>query len=297
MQFLLLFFSVTLSRCLLEPVDSGVPANGSERVWLEDYEVARQAAIEQRRQLLIYFTGDLTDKMARSFEQTLVDPEVQQQLSQQYVLVRVKSSACIDLEGKSVRILDQESFQAMNGRAGLAIVDYLHVDAPYYGQTVGCLPFEDPVYYAPPYQSKRSVLAFLSLPPGTITQRMMIYALRVHPEAPESTSGVAHPVLMQACCEHSRNQANRGLQGHHGWERRFQEIWKQTKGKPPIEVCAESWPGKTLLAACLDCVHSWRQSAGHWNAVHSDQPAYGFDICRGKNGIWYATGILGAKAN
>jgi hypothetical protein len=58
-------------------------------------------------------------------------------------------------------------------------------------------------------------------------------------------------------------------------------------------VVAESWPGQELVEACVDCVHSWRQSSGHWSAVQGRQRAFGYDIRRGFNGIWYATGIFG----
>ena len=58
-------------------------------------------------------------------------------------------------------------------------------------------------------------------------------------------------------------------------------------------MVAESWGGETLVDACIECVHSWRQSSGHWNAVRRHQPLFGYDIKRGANGIWYATGIFG----
>ena len=69
-------------------------------------------------------------------------------------------------------------------------------------------------------------------------------------------------------------------------------------GKPcrrrsaPVEVVAESWPNQNLIDSCVDCVHSWRQSPGHWSAVQARQASYGYDIRRGGNGIWYATGIF-----
>ena len=59
------------------------------------------------------------------------------------------------------------------------------------------------------------------------------------------------------------------------------------------EVVAESWPGQDLVDAAEEAVHSWRQSPGHWSAVRSRQPVFGYDIKRGLNGIWYATGIFG----
>ncbi len=55
---------------------------------------------------------------------------------------------------------------------------------------------------------------------------------------------------------------------------------------------AESWPNEDLVEACVDCVHSWRQSPGHWSAVQDRHRMFGYDIKRGVNGIWYATGIF-----
>ena len=99
---------------------------------------------------------------------------------------------------------------------------------------------------------------------------------------------------MEACHSHCAHQADIGLQGHHRWESRFHEIWEKIDGgEAPVEVCAESWPDYDLLTAAIDCVNSWRQSSGHWNAVRGTHPNYGYDIQLGSNGIWYATGILG----
>jgi hypothetical protein len=61
------------------------------------------------------------------------------------------------------------------------------------------------------------------------------------------------------------------------------------------EIVAESWPNESLVEACIDCVDSWRQSPGHWGAVRANHPLFGYDIKRGRNGIWYATGIFGRR--
>jgi hypothetical protein len=47
-----------------------------------------------------------------------------------------------------------------------------------------------------------------------------------------------------------------------------------------------------MIDSCVDCVDSWRQSPGHWGAVRARQSRFGYDIRRGRNGIWYGTGIL-----
>ena len=74
---------------------------------------------------------------------------------------------------------------------------------------------------------------------------------------------------------------------------------ESARGLPSVggaqEVVAESWPSENLVEACIDCVDSWRHSPGHWEAVRSRHPLFGFDIQRGRNGIWYATGIFGHR--
>ena len=60
----------------------------------------------------------------------------------------------------------------------------------------------------------------------------------------------------------------------------------------PKEVCAESWPGQSLLEAAEECVASWQQSLGRWKAVSFRQAAYAYDMKQGSIGVWCATGIL-----
>ena len=103
-------------------------------------------------------------------------------------------------------------------------------------------------------------------------------------------------MLAREAQSHSSYQARIRNQGHHHWDGRFHRINRRIPGGLLAqEVVAESWPGEGLLEACIDCVDSWRQSPGHWSAVSSHQPVYGYDIKRGANGIWYATGIFGNR--
>jgi len=62
------------------------------------------------------------------------------------------------------------------------------------------------------------------------------------------------------------------------------------------EVVAESWGrvvgGESVLEAAFSCVDAWRGSPGHWGSVSRQHRYYGYDICRGANGTWYACGIF-----
>jgi len=168
---------------------------------------------------------------------------------------------------------------------GVFVVD--HTPGPYAGRIVSILPRTPGKYYS---FSPAHIDELASLPQASLTQRSLILAVRIHPENPQSTSGVCDPSLCVEAEAHSAHQARIGRQGHHGWETRSQRIAAGRGGA--AEVCAESWENQDLLDSCVDCVASWRQSGGHWNAVRSPQSAYGYDIRRGPNGIWYATGIF-----
>jgi hypothetical protein len=136
----------------------------------------------------------------------------------------------------------------------------------------------------------------LDLPKGSLTQRTLIWAVRTHPESPASASTSLFPVLEQETEKHAFHQASITLQGHHNWESRFHSInARLPDGLVSQEVCAESWPGQNLVEAAEECVHSWRQSSGHWDAVSRKHAYYAYDMKKGRNGVWYATGIFAVR--
>ncbi len=256
-----------------------------------DYRKAMQEAAEDRKMLFIYFHERRPTAAQLAFErETLADIEIQEKLKR-YVIVRVPRDAEITVEGKRVALLKHAAFAEMLGRQGVAVIDLAHAGAPYYGHVVSTFPFTPGKYYR-----KQALSIILDLPAGTLTQRTMIYAVRIHPESPASTQGQFHAVLADEADQHANHQAAILLQGHHSWDSRFHRINSRLpSGVLAQEVVAESWPNESLVEACIDCVHSWRQSPGHWGAVRSRHPLFGYDIKRGRNGIWYATGIFGRR--
>jgi hypothetical protein len=255
-----------------------------------DYLQAMTEAVEDRKLLFIYFYEPTPNAATRAFESlTLSDKGIQEKLNR-YVVARLPRDAAVEIDGQQVTLLAHPAFAEMKGRQGVAIIDMAHVRAEYYGRVVSTFAFTPGKYYR-----KEALSIILDLPPGTLTQRTMIYAVRIHPEAPASTQGVFHTVLADEAKGHSTYQATIHVQGHQSWDTRFQRISTQLNGSLPQEVVAESWPNEDLVEACVDCVHSWRQSPGHWGAVRSRHGLFGYDIKRGRNGIWYATGIFGRR--
>ncbi len=284
---------VSESEVTADPVQHTVnkPEPEPELYWHDDYQQAWDEAKEDSRMLFIYFHDVQLSAARRSFEaETLARPDIKAKLAE-FVLVKLPVDAKINAKGRPTTLLKHPAFAEMLGQHGIAIVDLAHRKADYYERVVSTFPFMRGKYYRGP-----SVGTILSLPPGTLTQRTMIYAVRTHPEAPASTQGKFHSVLAEEAKMQSDYQANILVQGHQNWENRFQRINARLPGGATAqEVVAESWPNESLVDACVDCVDSWRQSPGHWNKVRSRHPLFGFDIKRGRNGIWYATGIFGRR--
>lgn len=259
--------------------------------WMTDYAEATARAEGEERMLLVYFErADGTGGCAQFETETLLKAEVREHLDS-YVCLKLSVDAEVNLEGTKTVLLKHPSFAEMVGLPGVAIVDYSDPKAPYFGQVVSTFPFLKGNAYDP-----MQMHVILTLPPGKLTQRTLIYAVRTHPESPQSTSGRLDPYLLSEAESHSVHQARIRLQGHHAWESRFHRITGRLGGGLlATEVCAESWPGQNLLEAALDCVSCWRQSSGHWRSVRSAHPVFAYDIRRGSNGIWYATGIFGKR--
>jgi hypothetical protein len=98
--------------------------------------------------------------------------------------------------------------------------------------------------------------------------------------------------LLQEAQLQAEYQARSRVLGHQQWESRFQRIVSRLRGGAPRDICAESWPGQNLVDGAIECVHSWRSSSGHWSALRTRNRFFGFDMKRGSDGIWYATGIV-----
>lgn len=267
--------------------------------WHSDYFEAYQTASDQHKMLFIYFCNNASLR-ASAGQPIPLDPidsalsaAAERSKLDNFVLVRLPVDTQVTVDGRPIRLVDHGAFSELRRGPGLAIIDLAHSDASYYAYVVSACPFTPGKYY---HFDPEHVATLLDLPAGTITQRTMVFAVRIHPERPASTQGEASPVLYDEAQSHSRYQAAIQVQGHHQWDSRFRRIMARLLGRGtpgmPAEVVAESWPNENLVDSCIDCVDSWHHSSGHWSEVHAQHVGYGYDIQRGANGIWYATGIF-----
>ena len=259
--------------------------------WHTDYSRAVHVAKERGKMLLVFFHDPGKNGRSDRFEkETLGAPAVRKKL-QRCVCARLPLGKKIVVDGKELELLKHKSFREMLGKPGVAILDFTDPDSKHYGRVVSTFPLTYRLRYGP-----RQMQVILDLPPGTLTQRTMIYAVRTHPDRPASTDGEVDENLLREAGSHSEHQARIRRQGHHGWGARFPRInARLPRGLTAREVCAESWPGESLVEAAEECVRCWRQSSGHWSAVRARQGRYGYDMKRGPNGVWYATGIFGGR--
>jgi hypothetical protein len=214
--------------------NSSSDAQSQEIAWLGDYRQAVEAAETRGKMLVILFCNSPAGSPCRRFEtETLADPAVRKRL-QNHVCVKLPLDAKIAEAGKVVVLLEHAAFQEMSGGPGIAILDYAHKDSKYYGYVVSAFPMTGRLCYTP-----QQTVAMLELPPGTLTQRTLIWAVRTHPEHPASTQGEFAPFLAEEAESHSQYQASIRLQGHHGWGTRFQRILgRLPRGLTASEVCA-----------------------------------------------------------
>ena len=275
----------------VQSVVSAAPAVSPTARWQTDYARAVRLAQRQKKMLLLHFR-DPADELSRRFEaETLGDAAIASRLEREFVCARLALDARVETERETVELLKHAAFAEMLGRPGVAAIDFRRDDPSYAGCVVSVFPLTPTLFYGP-----KEMAAILDLPPGTLTQRTLIYAVRTHPEQPGSASGQLDPHLLEEAESHAENQARMRLQGHHNWETRFQRINAiLPDGLTAKEVCAESWPGQGLVESAVECVRCWRCSAGHWSAVCGCHPVYGYDMKRGANGVWYAAGIFGCR--
>lgn len=258
--------------------------------WYTDYAEAMRAAKAERKMMFVWFHGAANSQFGERFEAVSLRDAKVRNLLQRYVAVKLPQNAAITIDGQQTRLLHHAAFSELNRGPGIAIVDFENRETEHYGYVVNTLPFTPGKFY---HFRPEHLAVVLDLPPGTLTQRTLVFAVRIHPEKPASTRGKIDPNLVTAAKSHSHYQARIRVQGHHHWGQRFPRLSRLLFGLRPQEIVAESWPQEGLVDAAVDVVDSWHHSSGHWQAVYSNQKRFGYDMKKGNNGIWYATGIFG----
>ena len=174
---------------------------------IDDYAAAGEAARAAQAMLLVSVEptgGDPTDMAGQRLEQA----DVQERFLRSgtpWVFCR------IGIPEAGVLVADPSLVEMRRG-PGVFVVD--HTGGPLTGRIVSILPRRSGKYYR---FSPSHIDQLASLPSGSLTQRSLILAVRIHPENPQSTYGFCNPMLCQEAAAHSAHQARIRTQGHHNW--------------------------------------------------------------------------------
>jgi hypothetical protein len=275
-----------------EPVDGSPERQIGELGWHTDYVSAYRQAREEKKQLVIFFHDPRQPQVADIYTRdVLASPELLNSLSGMVRAIlplnaTLPSRDAAGNPGTPTLLVANPAFKYLQKRQGLVIIDLVNPKDSFHGQVVSAHPFGAGRYY-----TTGSTRIVLDLPRATATQRALVYAVRIHPEAPQSTRGKAHPLLFKQAAHHSALMAQYGSVGHHDWGTRS-SIISSAVGSSPSEVAASSYSGDNLIDAAKECVSMWRGSSVHWIMVNAAQGTYGYDMVKAPSGQWYATGIF-----
>jgi hypothetical protein len=275
----------------LEPAED--PASPPRRIgeldWHTSYSVAYKQARDERKILFLFFRDEREPRLADIYErEVLQSSELADALPEVVRVVLPLDAACPNRvpPHDAPTLLKHSSFQHMYDRQGIAVIDLTDSDSEHYGRVVSAHPFTKGKHY-----TVRSTKIVLGLPTGTITQRTLIYAVRLHPAAPISTTdGRCHGYLCEQARNGSKLMANYESVGHHDWGSRYGAIAANT-GKSAAEVAAMGG-NLPLVDAAIVVVDQWYGSPSHWGIMSAPASIFGYDLVRAPSGNWYGTGIF-----
>lgn len=202
-----------------------------------------------------------------------------QEWRQHFVFCRLPAEATCQQGDEELPLAKAPYLADLEGR-GVFILDYRHKD--YWHRVVSLLPRR--------HVTRAKVLHLLWLPPGTLNQRTMVWALRVHPARPASVYGRPVRQLFEHARANNCRQCAYGVQGHH--------TPLSYLGGKAQEIAASSWPWEhNIVDGALSCVDAWTHSGGHWGAACTPGREFGYDLRRGYEAlqggfVWYATGVF-----
>ena len=251
--------------------------------WESSFPLAIEKAKAEKKMVLVLITQSGTEKQTDKMAQWIAEPQNRPILDRSYVLVQVDGSANVDFAGKTGPILQKPEFREMGRKAGIAIIDFQNDD--YLGKVVGAFPLIRLQY------SSFHINQILTLPPGTLTQRMLTFAIRVHPNRPQSANGRPSCFLMKLAFGHACNQASTHVMGHQNFSSRSSQVMRAHPGTQSSEICAQTGGGVALIGA-LGLAQLWRGSSAHWSAMKSPSRGWGYDMQRSNNGNWYGCGLF-----
>jgi hypothetical protein len=257
--------------------------------WHTSYSAAFKQATAEKKQLFLFFRDEKNPRLADLYEKEVLGSQDLAEPLAEVVRVVLPLDAKRPFripENPDQTLMSHSSFQYMYDRQGIAVIDLTDSDSELHGHVVSAHPFSSGKHY-----TVRSTKIVLGLPAGTVTQRALIYAVRLHPAAPSSTvDGKCHDYLCKQARSSSKLMAAYESVGHHDWGTRYGAIASNT-GKSAQEVAAMGG-NVPLVDAAVIVVDQWYGSPAHWSIMSAPASIFGYDLVRAPSGNWYGTGIF-----
>ena len=221
---------------------TALAAEGSS--WLDDYGQAMKEAKQSKRMMLVYFHKDGVDVEKDAFVPETGAGRRIAALGGEACAGAGAVSKRSQVNGQEIQLIRHPVVCRTAGASGGGRHRFRGSESEYYGHVVSIYPLS-----LPGALTTKHLTALLSLPHGSLTQRTLILAVRIHPEGPASTDGTMLTTLAKESESHSRYQARITNQGHHNWESRFHRISGQLPEglSGPGSVCRE------LAGRGVDC--------------------------------------------
>jgi hypothetical protein len=257
--------------------------------WHTDYTAAYRQGRDERKMLLLFFRDEASPRIADIYEQDVLAADELREALEKVVRVVLPLDAInplCDPEAPPTKILNHSSFKYMYGQQGIAMIDLTDPESELNGHVVSAHAFSPGRHY-----TARAMKIVLDLPRGSVTQRALIYAVRLHPYPPISTTdGKCHGYMCQQAQQSSKLMAAYGSVGHHDWGTRYGEIAAAT-GRSAMEVAAMS-ANPRLINAALEVVDQWYGSPAHWQIMSTPAAIFGYDLVHDAAGNWWGTGVF-----
>jgi hypothetical protein len=253
--------------------------------WLHDYLEAYRQAKAEKKYLFVVF--EEPGKEGKLVNFAVEDDE--------HVFVRVSTDAKLSEDAKQT-IRQHNAFHWLASRSGVAIID-LKNDA-FSGDVVSVMPEYK-------LTSSQNVIELLNLPPGTITQRTFVWAIRTHRAGPQSTdTSTADPSMMNYAARYASLMVNKSMGS--GRPHLNGSMWVMPAQQhgfmhyPGTEILSTTWPNQPLgiVEGAEALVDTWHDAyggrrTGHWGACANPCSSYGYDMAYDhENSMWYGIGIM-----
>ena len=249
--------------------------------WAESASRAHKSAMAEKKYLFVEFVLEGSEA---------VTPKMQVQ-SPRHVFATYEVA-----KEKDGGWRDSKAFSPLSTRNGVVILDYTGEKGDgTYGKVVSVMPAHK--------VNKTNIQTLLERPKGTLTQRTMTWAVRVHPQNPQSTEGQAGQALLDHAQRWARKMATESATTRRPY---YSGSMLQTPAQVhstnypgSAEVLSTTWMGQgpEVTDAATELVGTWHdayngQNAGHWGFVLRRWSSYGYDMgYDAVNRMWYACGV------